>query len=50
MLAWLSYKIRQCDVFAVPVSLTMRGKSSFTSVFGGLVSILVVSAVLGISG
>ena len=34
--------IRQQDLFAIPVRLTFRGKRSFQSLLGGLISILFI--------
>ena len=37
-------KVRQSDLFGVPVNLTYKGEESFRTFMGGLISILFVIA------
>lgn len=45
-LKWSKERVKDYDMFAKPVSLTYKGKDKFTTLFGGFVSLVIISAMI----
>ena len=46
---WIKEKVKGTDRFALPISLNFKGESSFKTITGGTVSVVILMVLLGYS-
>ena len=46
---WMKKKVKGADRFALPISLNFKGESSFKTITGGTVSVVILMMLLGYS-